>query len=165
MKTTINKENIRKEIKKIKSHLAELERQVSEPEVKGPWRPIGGDWLACTWRSALNGKPISVSSAYAGKYRTNLIDSGRTFETEKKASDAMNFLIFYQRYYSLALELNSMYAEPENRYSCSWNNGMETWDTHRTDRVEDIWHLFTSKKSALSAKKIMNRDGWLLPKL
>lgn len=130
------------------------EQETPDPVV--PWEPKGGSHTV-----TYNG---DVSSSINNNAAPHWPLAGRTFSTCEAAEQASKFFTFYQRYYSLAMEMNAKHEPTENE--ALWYLSLlkpKTWLTNRAPHYRDNTTLFTSHNAAQEAADIMNRDGWELP--
>ena len=131
-------------------------KETETPDPVVPWEPKGGDYV--------------------------VLYTDRFFKTEDLAEQAAKFFTFYQRYYSLAMEMNEKYGDREDHVT-----PMGTVVTHHKDDPETRLYkvmmtqtrhwtpksakyrtldlLFSKEEAAQEAADIMNRDGWELPTL
>lgn len=136
-------------IKTLEHHIKKKENETPDPVV--PWEPKGGAYTAL-YSGAVSKHPV-------------VSHTGRTFPTKEAAEQASKFFAFYQRYYSLAMEMNEKHKAEgkKNYYSVACDSG--PWTTASIGSFGFIDQLFTSKAAAQAAADIMNRDRWMLPTL
>jgi len=135
------------DVQEIQAKLDKLELETPDPVV--PWEPMKSGWIV-----------LSTGEAYHSN-----IGAYCAFRTKKDAEQASKFFTFYQRLYSLAMEMNEKHEAEGNKklYSVACDKG--PWTTASIGSFGFIDQVFTSSKAAKEAADIMNRDGWELPTL
>jgi ABC-type Fe3+-hydroxamate transport system substrate-binding protein len=151
----LTKESAR-QTERIASVKAQINRIIKEtPDPVTPWDPKGGMYTV-TYNGWI---------CHSAGDRPHHPRAGRTFPTRNAAEQASKFFTFYQRYYSLAMEMNAKHEATYSRYSIWFDSRHRLWCAGPHILSQDLTSLFTSQAGAKEAADIMNEDGWELPTL